>query len=298
MMDSLWEDFKYNISKSTRLNQVILINAAVFIVLLLARIILNIADGGNQSAFSNLIQLVSLNTDLGYLLRHPWILISHMFTHVGIWHLIWNMVSLYWFGNIVGDLLGDKYIWRVYLFSGFTGALVIILFSKLFHFPSDIVIAHGASAAVMGFVLAAAVIAPDYVLHLLIIGSVRLKYVALVVILIDLAGIADGANTGGHIGHLGGAIGGALFIWLLRNGISIIPESKEKPTETKVIPIRRTIPATSQKQNSSKDEKGSQNKSSTLSKQEKIDLILDKIRAKGIHSLTKEEKELLDSSAD
>ena len=58
MMDSLWEDFKYNISKSTRLNQVILINASVFIILLLARIILNIADGGNQSAFSNLIQLV------------------------------------------------------------------------------------------------------------------------------------------------------------------------------------------------------------------------------------------------
>ena len=87
-------------------------------------------------------------------------------------------------------------------------------------------------------------------------------------------------------------------LWLLRNGISFMPESREKHTETKVIPIRRTIPATSQKQNTSKEENGSQNKNSTLSKQQKIDLILDKIRAKGIHSLTKEEKELLDNSAD
>jgi membrane associated rhomboid family serine protease len=298
MMDSLWDDFKYNISKSTRLNQIILINVSVFIILLLARIILNIADGGNQAAFANLSRLLSLNTDLAYLIRHPWILISHMFTHIGIWHLIWNMVSLYWFGNIVGDLLGDKFIWRVYLFSGLAGALVIILFSTLFHFPSDIVIAHGASAAVMGFVLAAAVIAPDYLLHLMIIGSVRLKYVALVVILIDLAGIADGANTGGHIGHLGGAIGGALFIWLLRNGISLMPEKREKSTETKIIPMRKAIPATGKQQNSDKGQGLPKDKTSILSKQEKIDLILDKIRAKGINSLTKEEKELLDRSND
>ncbi len=298
MMDSLWEDFKYNISKSTRLNQIILINVSVFIILLLARIILNIADGGNESAFGNISQLLSLNTDPGYLIRHPWIVVSHMFTHIGIWHLIWNMVSLYWFGNIVGDLLGDRYIWRIYLFSGFTGAFVIFMFSTFLHFPSDIVIAHGASAAVMGFVLASAVIAPDYLLHLMIIGSVRLKYVALVVILIDLAGIADGSNTGGHLGHLGGAIGGALFIWLLRSGISLIPERKIRGTETKIIPMRKAIPASGPKQQSVKDQSLSQNKTSLLSKQDKIDLILDKIRARGLNSLTKEERELLDNSSD
>lgn len=292
-MDSLWEDFKYNLAKSTRLNQIILINVSIFIILLLARIILNIADGGNQAAFAQLTDWLSLHSDMTFLLKHPWILVSHMFTHIGIWHLIWNMLSLYWFGNIVGDLLGDKYIWRIYLFSGLFGAFIILLFSWIFQFPASHIVAYGASAAVMGFVVAAAVIAPDYLFHLMIIGEVRLKYVALVILLIDLAGIAEQSNTGGHLGHLGGAIGGAVFIWLLRSGIEW-PEyqsRKEKP-EPKIIPISESI----NKRSKVTADSGKAS-SSSISKQEEIDRILDKISAKGMNSLTKEEKELLDSTS-
>ncbi|MEP7268389.1 MAG: rhomboid family intramembrane serine protease [Saprospiraceae bacterium] len=299
MMNSLWEDFKYNIAKGTRLNQVLLINVSVFIVILFARIILNIADGGNPEAFNLLTKWLSLNTDLSFLIGHPWILITHMFTHIGLWHLLWNMLMLYWFGNIVGDLLGDQYIWRTYLTGGLSGAFLIIFFSRIFHYPSDIVMAYGASAAVMGFILAATVIAPDYLMHLLIIGSVKLKYVALVVIVIDLVGIAEQSNTGGHLGHMGGALGGILMIWWIRQGIELFP-GKNTNTEVrgKIIPIKKSIKALSETRGNTNDTSQEVQKLNPgQQNQEEIDRILDKISAKGINSLTEEERGILDKSS-
>ncbi|MBK8779523.1 MAG: rhomboid family intramembrane serine protease [Saprospiraceae bacterium] len=61
---------------------------------------------------------------------------THVFYHFGLWHILWNMLMLYWFGNIVGDLLGGQDGVVVYIVSGLTGALVIFIFSNLFNYPS------------------------------------------------------------------------------------------------------------------------------------------------------------------
>lgn len=291
---SIWDDFRYHISKSTRLNQIILINITFFITLVIARIALNVTQGSSGAGQSLLTEWLSLHTNPTYLITHPWILATHMFTHFGLWHILWNMLMLYWFGNIVGDLLGDKMVWPVYIVSGLTGALVIFIFSNLFNYPSAEVMAYGASAAVMGFVLAATMIAPDYVMHLLLIGEVRLKYVAIVVILIDLVGLAENSNTGGHLGHIGGALGGVLFILYIRQGWSLHDLFQKKPP-TKIIPIRKPVmsPSGSAKPISSLSKK-SASEETVLSPQEEIDRILDKIRIKGLNSLTEEEKKRLD----
>lgn len=299
MFESIWQDIKYQLSRGTRLNQLMLINVIVFLIVLFLRIGFNIATGAGNPGYLSITELLSFHSDTGYLLRHPWILITHMFLHIGVWHLIWNMLMLYWFGNIVGDLIGNKAILPLYLFAGIIGVTAIYLFSLLFSYPSEAVVAYGASAAVMGFVLAATIIAPDYLMHLLLLGPVKLKYIALVVILLDIIGLAENTNTGGHIGHLGGALGGVFFIWWLRNGYSL-PEWNFKKRPTKIIPIRKPVSAASVSQRESTHKTKSGNTSiqtNPMDKEHEIDRILDKIRTRGIDSLTQEERNTLDRAS-
>jgi membrane associated rhomboid family serine protease len=300
MFDSIWQDVKYQLGRGTRLNQLMLVNVIVFIVVLFVRIGFNIAYGAGHSSFFSFTEMLSFHSDTLYLLKHPWILFTHMFLHVGVWHLIWNMLMLYWFGNIVGDLIGNKAILPLYLFSGLVGALAIYFFSRLFAYPSGSVVAYGASAAVMGFVLAATIIAPDYLMHLLILGPVKLKYIALVVVLLDLVGLAENSNTGGHIGHLGGALGGVLFIWWLRNGYSL-PDWSFKKSPAKIIPMRKSVRVASDKPSESKTRTGPSltiggKPGETRLPASEIDRILDKIKDKGIGSLTAEERKTLDQA--
>jgi len=300
MFESIWKDVKYQLSRGTRLNQLMLVNVMVFIVVLLVRIGFNIAYGATQNSFFSFTELLSFHSEPIYLVKHPWILITHMFLHVGVWHLIWNMLMLYWFGNIVGDLIGNKAILPLYIFSGLIGALAIFIFSRLFSYPSATVVAYGASAAVMGFILGATIIAPDYLMHLLLLGPVKLKYIALVVIFLDLVGLAENSNTGGHIGHLGGALGGVVFIWWLRNGYSL-PDWSFKKSPAEIIPMRKTVKVPSAKGNEHKsrtDKNPSRltKESDPELKENEIDRILDKIRNHGISSLTSEERNTLDQA--
>ena len=132
MFESIWQDLKYQFSKGTRLNQIILINGISFVLLLMVRIGFNMTQGTGAPGFSAITDSLALHTDPSYLLRHPWVIVTHLFMHLGFWHIFWNMMMLFWFGNIVGDLLGDRHIWPLYLFAGFIGALTIFIFSRAF----------------------------------------------------------------------------------------------------------------------------------------------------------------------
>ncbi len=291
---SIWDDFKYNLTKSTRLNQIILINVSVFVVVLILHIVLNIVQGMDGNGWGYLTNALSLHTNLTYLFTHPWIILTHMFLHLGIWHLLWNMLTFYWFGNIVGDLLGDRKVWPIYLVSGLTGMVLILFFANVFQYPAADYTALGASAAVMGFIAAATMIAPDYLFHLVLIGEVRLKYVAFFIFLIDLLGIANSSNTGGHLGHLGGALGGVLYILFIRRGWSIDDWMPNKKSRAKVIPLKKVSAENSARE---KSKSKSENPKVNLSQSE-IDRILDKINMKGFNSLTQEEKNTLDKMRD
>lgn len=296
MFDSIWQDFKYHLGKGTRLNQLMLVNVMVFLLVLFVRIGFNIAGEEGRVGFSAFTEALSFHSNTRYLLTHPWILITHMFLHIGIWHLIWNMLMLYWFGNIVGDLIGNRVILPLYLVAGLMGVFSIYVFSQIFAYPSAEVIAYGASAAVMGFVLAATIIAPDFLMHLILIGPVKLKYIALVVVLLDLVGLAENDNTGGHIGHLGGGLGGILFIWWLKNGSALPGWPFRNKPETKIIPIRKKVSAAATGRKSSPEISKPAEADEDQVRNE-IDRILDKIRTKGMDSLTKEERNTLEKAS-
>ncbi|NJN34109.1 MAG: rhomboid family intramembrane serine protease [Saprospiraceae bacterium] len=167
--------------------------------------------------------------------------------------------------------------------------------------------ALGASAAVMSMLATAAFVAPDYIFNVLLIGPVKLKYIALVLFLLDLLGIANQINTGGHFAHLGGAAFGILYASQLRKGIDLIKPinliidwfsdlfqgklGKKKRKLTYQRGEKEFVKNEKQQRNQAKGSRRSDAES--VSEQERLDLILDKIKQRGYESLTKEEKEFL-----
>ena len=197
---------------------------------------------------------------------------------------------LYFGGLLFNEYLGEKRLLWTYIAGGITGALFFLLAFNVFPvFESiaGVAVALGASASVLAIIIAVATYVPDYTVQLLFIGRVKLKYVAIIFVIIDLLSIPSG-NSGGHIAHLGGAAWGFVYALVLRNGTdlyrffnfsAIVAQKKNKySTEN-----------TTQKRPFSDDEYNDRRKKS----QERIDEILDKISKSGYSSLTKEEKELL-----
>jgi hypothetical protein len=212
-----------------------------------------------------------------------------MFIHEGIWHVAWNMIVLYWFGRVVGDLLGDRKILPLYILGGAVGSLVFCLaFSIIYGFNAAYAV--GASAGVMAVVMAAGVTSPDYIFHLPIVGAVKLKYIVLVILVMDLLGTI-GSNSGGAFAHLGGALLGGVYVTQLRNGRDI-GEWVNKIVDW-VSELFRREPKSHLKvvHKKASPKKKAQKRSVDL--QSEVDRILEKIKVKGFDQLTDEEKEVL-----
>ena len=298
MFQSIIDDLKREFSTGNIISRLVIINVAVFIAINLVRLILNLTNAGTvPPLYYDILHFFCMSSDIFHNLTHPWVFITSIFLHEGFWHLLWNMLFLYWFGRIVSDLIGDTKIFPLYLLGGLVGCLVFWASAQVMSYGgARPLYALGASAGVMAIVMAAGMIAPDYNLRLILIGDVKLKYVVAVLILLDLFGIGGQVNTGGHFAHLGGVFMGWLFVRQLREGndwsqgingftekISRFfkdePVTVNKKRDTKLV-IKHSY---KQKPDQLNDEEI----------QERIDRILDKIKEVGYDNLTQSEKDFL-----
>lgn len=286
-MTTIGDDIKRLFREKNMLTRLIMINISVFVVLNVLKLLLFLFQG-NVQLFKEVTQFLAVPAYLPELLYKPWTIITYMFLHLQFFHILFNMLWLYWMGMILSDLLTDKKIFPIYFYGGITGAVLYIIAYNLFPVFADqlpYAYAMGASAGVLAIVIAAATLAPDYTIQLLFFGAVRLKYLALVSILLDLISI-PGGNAGGHIAHLGGALFGFIFIKQLQKGndwskgLNNFLDLLQKVPKAKV-------------SFKSDNVKKTKNKSTSGVNQEKIDKILDKISASGYDSLSSEEKEIL-----
>ena len=199
-----------------------------------------------------------------------------MFVHTDLLHVLFNLLWLYWMGNIFLEYIGSRQLLFVYIMGGMCGGILFVLLSEFIN--SSFLI--GASASVMAIVVAIAVLLPEYTIHLMFIGPVRLKYVALISFILTTV-IDLSQNTGGKIAHVGGALFGYLYMVQYKKGndISKLFTSLFKKSNMKV----------AYKKNISDDDY-SINK---IALQKRVDAILDKISKSGYESLNKEEKEVL-----
>lgn len=164
-----------------------------------------------------------LPASLNNLISQPWSIFTYMFMHIDFMHILFNMMWLYWFGQLFLYFFSAKHLRGLYVLGGVFGAALYIIAFNLFPFFSAAV-EHsymlGASASVLAIVVATAYRKPDYQVRMLFIGAVRLKYVALFMVLSDLLFISS-ENAGGHIAHLGGALAGWMFAASLTKGHDI-----------------------------------------------------------------------------
>lgn len=291
MTNPIVEDIKAKIRSGNPVTRLIIINIAVFLVVSILRILLFLT--GNSYLFDELVGYISFPLSAEELLYKPWTIITYMFTHVALFHIVWNMITLYWFGQILSDYTSTKKIVPLYVLGGFAGAvltLLLITFVPVFHpfIGSPMV---GASAGITAIIIAAATLVPNFRLNLLFVGSVKLVYVAIFVVFIDVLSVASYDNVGGNLAHLGGALMGYIYIiqykkgrdlgaWIARFLSWAGDLLKAKPKSKLNVAYKRAV----------SDDEYNFHKKVT---QEQIDRILDKISKSGYESLTKTEKDML-----
>ncbi len=201
------------------------------------------------------------------------------------------MLWLYWFGQIFLGYFSQKNLVGVYILGGLAGGLIYILaFNTLSVFAEvlPMSVALGASASVLAIVIAVSTLKPNHSIYLLFLGEVKLKYLALFTVLLDIISIPV-SNAGGHIAHLGGALFGFIYANAYMRGYDLsrpvlwimnLSDFKQKPKSKMKVNYRNT----------SDDLEYNRRK---VEQHADLNSILDKIGKTGYDSLSKEEKETL-----
>ncbi len=274
--------------------KLIYINIGVFLVLRIAAIVC--AFGGFP--IENILHWVEVPSSTSELLLRPWTLITYMFAQFDVFHILFNMLWLYWFGSVFLLTENAKQMVALYFYGGVCGALAFIAaYNTLPPFVHSDGWLIGASASVLAIVVATAMRHPDYKMALLFIGQVSLKWIAIVTIAIDFLSI-DGSNAGGHIAHIGGAVIGFIYGVMLNKGVDITRPLNNSLDWIVNVWNRITAPRPkSPKAQAYRGPKDSTHEKSqpraTEQDQESLNIILDKIKKSGYASLTAEEKKRL-----
>lgn len=286
---SIGQEIIESFKKGNVLTRFIYLNISVFLIFALIHLIEYLLLGNTDSIWSNYF---SVPSNLSVLASQPWSPLTYMFLHTNFLHILFNMLWLYWFGKIFLERLSSSNFVSVYILGGLVGALFYILAFNSFSVFQPMALnsyALGASASVMAIVFAITFLIPEYKVYLVFLGEVKLKYIALFSIVLDLISIPVG-NAGGHIAHLGGALFGFVFIYYYKKGI-LITKWMETAWE-KLIDSTQSKPkmkVTYRKTGHSDIDYNTRK----VSDQAKVDAILDRISRSGYASLSKEEKEFL-----
>lgn len=293
----MFEEFKHAFQRYNNGHvQLIIINLAVFVIMGVIMVVTNVS--GLKELWSVIHEQFSIPARFQEYISRPWTLLTYMFMHdlSGIFHILFNMLIMYWFGRLFVEYLGSDKLIAVYLLGGIAGGVAYLLAYNTIPYYVEQAQAFrigmvGASASVNAIVVATATLVPNYTFFLLFIGPVRIKYIAAIIVFLSFLGTV-GNNAGGNIAHLGGALMGFIYMKQLHAGVNwggwititldwFKDLFKEKP-KVKV---------------SYRKERSSTAKSPAAEKggytQEEIDRILDKISEGGYESLTKDEKEKL-----
>ena len=293
-MGNFIDDLKRTFKQGNIVVRLIFINVAAYVLLML----LGVVFGLFGIRIGSLVSDLYLPADLLQLLRRPWTPVTYMFLHSGAWHLLGNMLWLYWFGKLFLYFFSSKHLRGLYVVGGLTGGLLYIAAYNVFPVFHDLLYSStlvGASASVLAIAIATAIREPEYRISLMFVGPVRLKYFALFIVLFDFLYVGSN-NAGGHIAHLGGALAGWWFARGIAQGYDItrwantcidalgnlFRKRERKPRKPKMKVHTNNSRTADYDYNARKK-----------SKSDEIDRILEKLKKSGYSSLTDEEKRKL-----
>ena len=277
-----WNQLKYRFQTLTIAEKLIALNVLFFVVPFVLQTLFFLFD----YSFAGVLSWFQLSADWELVLFRPWTLLTYSFLHSGIFHLFWNMILLYYSGQLFLNLLPARTFSNAYFMGVVLGGLVFVISYTLFPvFQGIRPYMIGASAGVMSVFVFISTFTPDQEVRFFFF-NIKLKHLALAFVFMDLIQIPNG-NAGGHLAHIGGAFLGFFYARQLQKGTDIgagwgqfwsqiggwfTPQSKVRKVYKNPYPRRPSKASVSQ---------------------DKIDAILDKISQSGYDSLSKEEKEIL-----
>lgn len=275
------------------------INLGVYIVFSIIWIIIRLLKLDILSYYT-LQHIFSFNSDILLSIIKPWTFITYSFIHGNIMHLFSNMLVLFFAGKMLEGFLGKKRILSTYIIGGLAGAIFYLISHNIFPLlleKGDIPMI-GASASVFAILTALAIYVPNYEVFLFGAFKVKLKYLAAIWIGLDVLNI--GSNDGiAHFAHLGGAIWGFIFISNLRKGkdLSLWFDKIVSFLVLLFTPKKKIKIVWNKKQKTNYKSKPPRDdydyNANKKERQDRVDEILDKIKASGYDSLTKAEKDFL-----
>lgn len=270
------QSFQQELRKRDFLTQIISINIFIFLLLTVSSIFFFL--GGVSE--NPLVRLLSVPSNLDTLAERPWGIITYMFTHKGLFHLLFNMLWLFWMGRLFIKYFNTKKLLWLYILGGVGGALLYMLaynYLPVFARANPYSYAIGASASVMAIFFAVALYNPSHSVYLLFIGRIKMLHLALAFVALDLL-MLPGSNPGGHISHLGGALVGVIFaLWMQQQQPKTFQKTQKKQSYKHAKDYAYNVEKKQQESN--------------------INEILDKISKSGYESLTAKERKALFKSS-
>lgn len=274
-------DIRKFFSRGGALKWLIVANVAVFVIAGLWSVM------SKFFGFSvDLSHWLSLPSGLWALAHSPWTIVTYMFTQYDLLHILFNMLCLYWFGQVLLLTLSDRHLLWLYFMGGLIGGLIYILvYNFVPLFSSTNASLCGSSASVLAVMTAAAFRSPNYELNLLLIGAVKLKWIALVTIILAVIGLGGG-NAGGEFAHLGGVLAGSVFGVMLRKGkdltkfgMTMFGKREGNYNAKRNVKVAKVSTAMERRRDDIA----------------RLDMLLDKIKQSGYNSLTRQERTELES---
>lgn len=283
-MSGIVQELKDTYRTGNSLIKLIFINSAVFILFRIVYVIYVFSNNAGIFPVTRWLSMPSIPVELMF---KPWTIVTYMFYHEEIFHFIFNILNLYWFGKIFLIYFDEKKLVSIYLLGGFFGGLTYFVVYNLF--PSIFApgLLLGASASIIAIMMSVAFYAPNFRVNLLFIGEVKLIYIGIFSIILFIIQITS-INPGGNLAHLGGAFLGYLWATQQKKGNDIVSgftrflDAFFQLFKRRKLKVSHKRPIDDFEYNKVK-----------LLNQKEIDRILDKISKSGYDRLTKEEKDML-----
>jgi membrane associated rhomboid family serine protease len=295
------EKLRYKLQTATVVEKLIAINVVIFLLFFLLRTLTYLF----QLPSEFLLEWFVFPKELGEFIYKPWTIITYAFLHGDIWHILSNMLILYFSGIYFLNYFSPKRLLNYFFLGVMMGALVYMLSYNLFPAFQSTGRSYliGASAGVMAVLVGIAAYIPNMRVRLLLIGSIKFWWIAAFLVALDVIQIPI-SNAGGHLAHLGGAALGYVYTKQLQKGNDIglwfekIMDSLAslfKPSErkAKMKTVYRKTASKASAKTTTQSRSSSARKMEKDEKQRKIDTILDKISTSGYDSLSKTEKDFL-----
>jgi len=288
-MNPIIDNIKYRFKHAGIIEKLIYINLCVYLLVFIANtfgFLFNIEK-------NVLVSWFALPASIDAFLIKPWTIITYGFLHTGFFHILSNLIGLFFIGNLFKEYFTTKQVIQFYVFGTLFGGILFL--SSYNFFPAFASQKHnnilmGASAGVYAILIGIATYLPNYQFKIPLIGYIKLWHIAVLWVLLDIIQIPVN-NAGGHLSHLGGALFGFLYVYSASNKTITFNNPFKNLFKTKKKSPLKTV-YNSGKKHTTESKKTRAGSFKTKNQQE-VDTILDKISKSGYDTLTQEEKDFL-----